>query len=189
MGRDTDHPRFKRNNFTVDRPWQLSVYRNLALVILITVALLIAGLYVVLTRNPASQWSGRQIGIIAVAVVVQFLGVMFLSLWVVAQRVTHSVAGPARLIKTAVDGLLEGDYDRRLALRRHDYLKDLAASVKQLSDQLRGQAALKEEICLELEGALEQGDGERAQVLVRRLRGLSGAAAPAEDPSPVATRT
>jgi hypothetical protein len=54
------------------------------------------------------------IGVVAIAIYV---------LWVM-----HRFLGPARVIRHALAGMVEGDFGRRLQLRKGDYLKDLAAA-------------------------------------------------------------
>lgn len=164
--------RQRRRKYLLDPGWQLSIFRNVAVVALLVGLLQMVGTYAVASQDPLDRWSGQQIGFLAFATNGLFLALVFFALWMVSLRVTHAVVGPAKVIQEAVDGLIIGDFDRRLTLRQRDYLQALASSVKELSEHLKEQA----EAAAELQVALTEGDYESALELVRRFQ------KPAEDP-------
>ena len=157
----------KRRRYLLDPAWQLSAFRNVALVALAAGVAQMVGLYFLWSRGPFEPGSGPQVGLVAFLVSALFLALVFLALWIVAVRFTHSVVGPARVIKKAIDGLARGEYDHRLTLREGDYLKDLAASVV----ELRGQVQARDETARELVETLARGDHKRALELARSLPG------------------
>lgn len=92
---------------------------------------------------------------------------------------THRVAGPARVLRHAIEGLCANDLDRRAIVRRGDYLRDLSASVTRLGRKMRNDREL---LRIALDGvarALAEGDPSAAERLLekfRRERGLAAAA-------------
>lgn len=83
---------------------------------------------------------------------------------------THRFAGPAYVIKMAIDGMLEGDYGRRLGLRKKDYLKDLATSLEALRSTWVHHEETSRQTLADLERALGQGDVDAAKALVHKLQ-------------------
>jgi len=89
------------------------------------------------------------------------------------------VAGPARVLRHAIEGLCANDLDRRAIVRRGDYLRDLSASVTRLGRKMRNDREL---LRIALDGvarALAEGDPSAAERLLekfRRERGLAAAA-------------
>ena len=84
---------------------------------------------------------------------------------------THRFAGPAYVMKNAIDGMLEGDYGRRLGLRKKDYLKDLSSSLEALRSTWMHHEETSRQALADLERALGKGDVDAAQALVRKLQG------------------
>jgi hypothetical protein len=83
---------------------------------------------------------------------------------------THRFAGPAYVMKEVIEGMLEGDYGRRLSLRKKDYLKDLAVPLDQLRHTWVRHEENSRQTLENLEGALASGDVEAAQALVKELQ-------------------
>ena len=146
----------KRHNFILDRAWQLAVFRNVAGVALAAGLLQMVFTYAISSQDPLDRRSGEQIGYLAFAANGWFLALMFFGLWAVMARVTHAVVGPAMVIKRAVDGLVVGEFDNRLTLRKRDYLKELAASVKVLHDQLKAREEISRELVETLARTIHQ---------------------------------
>src|SRR5262249_48938453 len=93
---------------------------------------------------------------------------------------THRFVGPARVIQHALAGMVEGDYGRRLRLRKDDFLKDVAATAATVAQKMRTDRARSDEFAAALESALGRGDvaAARAAFLVWRAA-PAAAAAPA----------
>ena len=70
-------------------------------------------------------WNGLFVSFVIAAVVIFTL------------LLTHRVAGPARVLEHALDGMCDNVFDRRCKVRRRDYLSKLSRSVARLSDKLR----------------------------------------------------
>lgn len=100
--------------------------------------------------------------------------VLFVSVLTVTSLIlTHRWAGPALVIRDALDGMRQGDHTLRLELRRSDYLKGVARRLADLrADLVRDRRAF-EEALRSLEGALADGDTATATRIVAGLRGAS----------------
>ena len=165
MSHEKKHTTHKRTTFILDREWQLAAFRNMAGVALCAGVVQSLLLYSISSLDPVERWSGEQIGYAALAANTAYIGLVFFAIWVVAIRLTHSVVGPAMVIRRAVQGMTDGDYDHRLTLREKDYLKDLAASVQDLPHELEA----RDELARQLSAALHAGDSDRALSLANRL--------------------
>ena len=73
-------------------------------------------------------------------------------------------------MKGAIDGMLEGDYGRRLNLRKKDYLKDLAASIDQMRHTWVRHEESSRQTLDQLEKALAAGDVDEAKNLVQAMQ-------------------
>ena len=88
-----------------------------------------------------------------------------------ALLLTHRWAGAAFVLRNALDAMRRGDYSSRLKLRRTDYLKDVAARLSSLRDDLvRDREALQEGLD-RVEAALARGDTDGATEMIRTLTG------------------
>jgi len=79
---------------------------------------------------------------------------------------TNRIAGPAMVIERGLRGMLEGDLDRRLALRKGDHLQEVAEAAQLVRDQV----AIHEKKLGDLEACLKEGDLDGAKELARQLR-------------------
>jgi hypothetical protein len=107
------------------------------------------------------------------------LGAAILS--VIALLLTHRIAGPALVLKRAIDGMRQGKYDNRLGLRRRDYLKDVAGSLQGLCEDLRQ----RDQSVADLAACLEENDVAGAKEIVARMRGATAGPQPAPEPPKV----
>lgn len=76
---------------------------------------------------------------------------------------THRVAGPARVLEEAIAGMAENDFERRIHLRRRDYLRRLAAGISDLSDKMRRDRDRQRNALDRIERDLKAGDAEAAR--------------------------
>ncbi|MFQ5843681.1 MAG: hypothetical protein ACE5JG_01700, partial [Planctomycetota bacterium] len=110
-----------------------------------------------------------------------YFGFTAAPLWVVAVLLMHRIAGPSQVIEKAVRGLKNKEFSHRLTLRRGDYLKGLAAAVKELADGIREESEERRAALRDLERCLEEQDLPAARELIRRLADRE---APAPAPAP-----
>ncbi len=131
---------WRRRSYLQDSGWQLSVATIVVGSAVFVVALVhLIAVYVLAHLDAIETLSSRQLTMFAVAFSGLHILLLFIVLVATTVRITHSVAGPAKVIERAIDDLRNGKYDSRLKLRDKDYLKDLAAAVQRLSDHLNQQ--------------------------------------------------
>jgi hypothetical protein len=165
---------FRRRQYVIDRDVQVGVATHILAGLGMVALIYAAGLYLFLGEDAVST-----MGLSAMR---QFLlmanGLYYLCAAVVlaglSLLLTHRFAGPAYVLSRAIRGMLEGDYGRRLALRKRDYMKPVAAALADLrsrwvAHERRLQGRL-EDIRRHLEiGAVEEAARVVAQVLEDRL--------------------
>ena len=115
------------------------------------------------------------IGVVAIAIYV---------LWIM-----HRFLGPARVIRHALAGMAEGDFGRRLKLRKGDYLKDVAAAAATVAQKMQAERVRSDELFAVVESALSRGDvaAARAALLVSQAptSAVVEAVAPSTSVTPV----
>lgn len=105
------------------------------------------------------------------------LGVVLAAIVTLVLFLTHRVAGPARTLAHAVDGLCENDFSRRCRVRRHDHLQHLSLRVARLTNKLRIDRQRMRIFLDRVEADVYGGDRERASAAIRAFRhewGLEG---------------
>jgi len=177
-------PDRRRSIFLVDRELQTAVTLHL-----LGVLLAIAGLYTLATFVLPDDGIKGQTSEEAWAFLIRnnaiYLVLALVLLGTVSLLLTHRVAGPALVIERAIQGMQEGDYERRITLRKRDYLKGLAATVAQLAAHLRSREAGRLEVLREIDRCLEENDLPAARELLHRLGLPEGSPAPPLDPAKV----
>jgi len=158
-----------RKQYVVDRTLQWGIAWRLLVTLLGVAALYGLGVHLLLddgslqTRGPAEI---RNLLLTATAGYF-LLGIAVVA--IVALLLTHRVAGPKYVLASALDGMLAGDYQRRLKLRRGDYLQDLAERL----EEVRGAWVAREQevarAVLEGRRALDAGDLEGVRAGLARL--------------------
>jgi hypothetical protein len=119
-----------------------------------------------------------------------FVTLALLTVAVYVVWLTQRVAGPARAIKAALEGMLVDDFDRRLRLRRKDFLKDVAVAAERVGRRMSSQRDETAAFLAELDAHLKRGDVEsaaRAASLFRdrALRDDGAPAAAIADSAPI----
>lgn len=114
-------------------------------------------------RAPDDQLTSEDASNLARLVDATFIviGVAAISIYVL--WITHRFVGPARVIRHALAGMTEGDFGRRLKLRKDDFLKDLAATAATVAQTMKSDRARSAELVTALEAALGRGDVEAAR--------------------------
>jgi signal transduction histidine kinase len=83
--------------------------------------------------------------------------------------ISHRFLGPALVIRRAVQAMIDGWYDRRVKLRRRDYLKPLAKKVEELADTLAERETEQKQVIADLHRCLNTGEIDAARALLERL--------------------
>ncbi|MFW7377430.1 MAG: hypothetical protein ACOH5I_01320 [Oligoflexus sp.] len=81
-----------------------------------------------LVTNDVFYRNALMIGMFLIAFMIVMLAVVF--------RITHRYYGPLVSIQRFVEGVSQGDYTRRVILRKSDELQDLALCLNKMADEL-----------------------------------------------------
>jgi methyl-accepting chemotaxis protein len=173
-----DHVR--RRRYLLDSRWQAAVAGGTVAVAAVVGLLGFLVSYALTNSERLERLSSGQLGLLAALVNALYIALVTSVLVLMAIRLTHTVAGPARVLQRAIDALRSGRFDSRLELRKHDYLKDLAQSLGALTEDLRLRRESEQRLAAALEGALARNDLRAAREAVQALRGLCEPAARAE---------
>jgi hypothetical protein len=106
---------------------------------------------------------------LALVVTGAYLLVSLAATFAVGVLVTHRIAGPIRVIQSALGGMRVGDFGRRLVLRRRDHLQPLAAEVSALREELLAERESRRAALGRLETALSRGDLDQARGMTSSL--------------------
>ena len=164
----TKKPWVWRRQYVIDRPLQMGIAGYLAAGLGGVALLCAAALYVFLGGQAVPGLDPLRRFLLLANATYFILAAGILTLLTIL--LTHRFAGPAYVMKEAIDAMLEGDYGKRLSLRKKDYLKELAGSLDQLRHTWVRHEANSRQTLEGLESALASGDVEAAQALVRELQ-------------------
>jgi len=64
------------------------------------------------------------------------LPIVFLGMITLSVYISHKIAGPSYRLENELKEILKGDYSRRIKLRSHDELQEIAELVNKLLDQI-----------------------------------------------------
>ncbi|MHC4550391.1 MAG: hypothetical protein ACYTEZ_16605 [Planctomycetota bacterium] len=164
--------RNQRWRYIIDWRQQLRVVAEIVGVLCgVCVVFAVVTFLLVLDRNDATaRLRPDEIWSFLLQVTAVFTGVSAVVFVLLAIAISHRFVGPALVIRRAVQAMIDGWYDRRVTLRRRDYLRPLAAKVEELSDALRAQEVERKKIVADLHRCLEENDVAAAQELLTRLR-------------------
>ncbi|MCA9319815.1 MAG: hypothetical protein KDB53_03725 [Planctomycetes bacterium] len=166
----TSSPRVPRRQYLVDRKMQLRIIVSSAG--LVAFAGLFCGLAGALL--PGDELFGRLSGQEIRSVIVSAIGVFFvMGILIVAAGAmvfTHRVAGPSMVIERALHGMTEGDFKRRLNLRKDDHLKSLAAAATRVSKHLQESQQRQRDLLGEIDRLLDEEDLTAMKSLLESAR-------------------
>ena len=164
----TKKPWLWRRQYVIDRQLQMGIAGYLAAGLGGVALLCAASLYVFLGGKAVPGLDPLRRFLLVANATYFILAAGILTLLTIL--LTHRFAGPAYVMREAIDGMLEGDYGKRLSLRKKDYLKDLAVPLDQLRHTWVRHEENSRQTLENLEGALASGDTEAAQALVKELQ-------------------
>jgi hypothetical protein len=176
--------RYPRRKYLIDKKLQIAVAMQM-IAVLVAVGLMHVGAVMLFPHwgsLPAlSKAETREIVFRANLLYFILGAAMF---WMVAVVIMHRVAGPSMVLKRAIKGLMKREFFHRLTLRKRDYLQDLAASVKKLSEHLQKESEERRQAVRDIENCLDEKDIAGAHELLRRLAEAEGEAKPADGGKP-----
>jgi methyl-accepting chemotaxis protein len=131
----------KRKTYVVDRQLQLEVAKHVAILVVMTSALVLSNIYVLwnlmevynssLTIGDYSLWSDGAIWLYGLSALVCNSGIFVLLILFHS----HRIAGPLIKIVRSLHQLAEGDLRLNIRLRKRDYLKEIAHAVNEVVDE------------------------------------------------------
>jgi hypothetical protein len=160
--------RNRRRQYVVDKRLQYAALAKLVGVVVGVGVLYMLALVVFLGQDARVSMNSPEVRQFLVIANGLYFGVAAVILGTMTILLTHRFAGPAFVLRQAVDGMLEGDYGRRLSLRDRDHLKDLAASLSRLRDQIVAREARQADLLAEVGRRLEEGDVTGARSALAR---------------------
>ncbi len=170
-------PRFRRRKYLIDPHLQFGVAARMLVPVAGVAGLSTVAVLLFMGGDDAAMMNSDELRRFLL-VANGFYFVLQASILVVASLVlTHRIAGPAFVLKNALDGMLEGDNGRRLLVRDYDYLKDVSDRVAAVRGRMQAQRAELDSTLKDLQACLAQGEVEEAQRIVAQLR-LTGEVTP-----------
>lgn len=131
-GRPIRKKTYKRRQYLIDKPLQLSIACTAAALIVGSGLLGIGAFLVAPAFQIPDNLPGERVRDILIGTHVAYFVLAAGAVAVIAILLTHRIAGPAFVLRRAIKSFLEGDFHPRLTLRKKDYLKDLAADLQRL---------------------------------------------------------
>jgi hypothetical protein len=180
---DKQQRRYRRQRHMLDWRLQLAIAAQLLGVLAGVGMLYTIGLFVLPGSEGLADLSATELR----SVLLRANGIYFALggsiLGVIAILLTHRFVGPALVLRRAVEAMRKGDFGARLALRKRDYLKPLAASIESLRVALLSSQETRNRALEDLERCLREGDLAAARELIVRLKG-EVAEKKVEEPAP-----
>lgn len=173
---------WRRRQYVIDRETQFAVVLQALLGIGAALVLYLCGRMLFMGENAMDMLQREDVRPYLLAANAIYFVVVTAVLVGVLLHATHKFAGPAYVMKKALEGILQGDYDRRLSLRQGDFQKDLARTLSQVRDHWRRREESWTETVARLEACLADGDLEQARALLESLH-EQAQARPAREPA------
>ncbi|MEE9393966.1 MAG: hypothetical protein V3W41_15805 [Planctomycetota bacterium] len=136
----------KRRKFIIDGRFQKPIMYWGALLPFSIAAAFVAVVFLVPNNASLEALSGIEIQWLLVGVAASFLLATTAGTTIIAVLLTHRVFGAEYVIRTALEGFVVGDHRRRLSLRKHDYLCELAKTCRLVSLRMESREAILEAI-------------------------------------------
>ncbi|MCZ6464192.1 MAG: hypothetical protein O7A09_07620 [Proteobacteria bacterium] len=159
---------FRRWRYLVDPGLQLTLALQMAAVLLVVAAAYALAVYGLFDEASLQALTAEETRSLFMRANLLYGGQALIFVIAVAVLLLHRIAGPAQLVERAVRGMLDGEYDHRLALRPRDGLKPLASAVAELRAHLCEREERREALLKELADHLAADDVAAARELLRR---------------------
>jgi len=172
MTASTKPPRHRRRRYLVDAGLQVAIALQLLGVLAGIGLLYTVGLFVLPDESALGALAPAELRRVLLKANAIYFALGGAIICVLAILLTHRPAGPALVLRRAVEAMRRGDFDERLSLRRRDYFKPLAAALAELRADLLARDEERARALADLSRCLEEGDIEAARELVARLRSL-----------------
>ena len=160
----------RRRHYIIDSKSQIGPTSQIVTTLIIVCIVFAVGLLYFTKDNPLFEMDAEQFRGFILQVFALYLLVSVTIFSVMVISLTHRFVGPANVIQRALHGIMDGEYDHRVTLRRKDHLKSLAGSVDTLREKLQLREKTRLKILADLERCLIERDLPAASELVQRLR-------------------
>ena len=163
--------RTRRWRYIVDWKPQLSFVAEVVGVLIgVCVAFAVITFLLVLDRSDATaKLKPEEIWSFLLQITAVFTFVSAVVFVLLSIAISHRFLGPALVIRRAIQAMIDGWYDRRVKLRRRDYLKPLAKKVEELADTLAERETEQKQVIADLHRCLNTGEIDAARALLERL--------------------
>ncbi len=162
----TPKKRYRRWRYIIDWRQQMGFTVEIVAVLCGVCVIYSVGVHYLLGNESLFQVSIDRFREVVLRVNAVYLAVSSGIFSLMAIGLTHRFVGPAFNMRRVLKAMIKGDYRQKVHLRKRDYLKDLAAEINILREQLKEQ----QEAVRDLERCLEEKDYEAARELVARLK-------------------
>jgi hypothetical protein len=162
MSRKRTH---KRRQYVVDKDLQITTMIQLVSVMAVMGVLYLVALFVLPGSRSGEIPTSAEMRDFLVQATAAYFALAVAIIGILTILVTHRIAGPAMVIVRALRGMRRGEFDHRLQLRKRDYLKELAAEI----DGLREDIQARQRTVDDLIACVQEGDFEGAKEVATRL--------------------
>jgi hypothetical protein len=160
---------YKRTITVVDRQLQLSLAFKLTAAMAGIGGLYALALYVLPAAGSMDRMSALETRQFFLYTNTIYFALATGILFTLALILTHRIAGAVLVIERAIRATIKGDYSQRLTLRDRDYLKPLAATIRDWRDHLQATESEQRTCIADLERCLQEGDTAAAKELLAKL--------------------
>ncbi|MEE9391053.1 MAG: hypothetical protein V3W41_00955 [Planctomycetota bacterium] len=126
----------RRTEYLVDRPMQLRAAVSVAGLLGVVGVACALVMYMAPTEEFFAHLSPQEVKAVFTYATAAFFFMGLIVVVTCAIVFTHRVAGSSRVLVAALEGMMKGDYGKRVGLRDKDYLKDLSAAIGKMQRQL-----------------------------------------------------
>ena len=191
MTESGETPQRKRGQYLVDPRLQLGVTLQLVAVMIALAGLYVVGVHLLPKSSALGKLTAEQTrAFFTKAALIYFtLGTAVLA--TLCLIMTQRIAGPALVIRRAIEATRQGEYRTRLSLRHSDHLQELALSVQNLRNVLEERDRHRIAQVEDLKRCIEEGDVKAAYELAEQLAHTPTApvlAMPDLEPEPTITQ-
>jgi signal transduction histidine kinase len=170
---------FRRRKIIVDPKLQFAVASHVAGVV-VAVGAIYVGALLILPDQQYQPMPGNEVRDLLIRMNLMYAGLAAFLMVALALVLTHRIAGPMRVLESALQGIRAGDYGRRMVLRKRDYLQTLAAEIEALAKHLQAGDQERAATLRVLESCLRERDVDGAREILTRLLGTAEAPKPVE---------
>jgi hypothetical protein len=174
-------PPRRRRRYLIDKQTQLRVLGTFLVAIVVMGGALVVVLQYFFGPSDTELLGAAQVRHLMLCIAWWFFGFATLVLAHLTISLTHRFVGPAYVFRQAMKGMLEGDFARRLTLRKKDFLKSVASDLAEVRARWTSREREVVEAVRRAETCLASGRVDEALTALAAVREST----PVRDESPV----